>query len=114
MLEFTLQYVPQKAIKGQVLADLLADHPTLEIPIDLCETKAWRVWIDGSRASSGIGAGVVLESPYGIKSKLSFLLDFSCTNNQAEYEALLIALDILTKLGVHDVDIFGNFMLVVK
>ena len=26
--EFSLQYVPQKAIKGQALADFLAQHPS--------------------------------------------------------------------------------------
>ena len=64
--------------------------------------------------SSGSGVGVVLESPHGIKKKLSFMLDLSCTNNQVEYEALLITLEVLAELGVHDVDIFGDSMLVVK
>ena len=29
--EFTLVYFPHKSIKGQELADFLADHPSLEI-----------------------------------------------------------------------------------
>lgn len=30
MMEFTLSYVPAKAIKGQALADFEADHPNVE------------------------------------------------------------------------------------
>ena len=92
----------------------MADHSILEIPVEFYEAKSWRVWFDGARASSGSGAGVVLESPHGIKIKLSLLLDFLYLNNQAEYETLLIALAILAELGVHNVDIFGDSMLVVK
>ena len=29
--EFTLVYFPHKSVKGQALADFLADHPSLEI-----------------------------------------------------------------------------------
>ncbi len=31
LAEFTLCYVPQRAVKGQALADFLADHPCLDI-----------------------------------------------------------------------------------
>ena len=53
--EFTLQYVPQRAVKGQVLVDFLADHLTVEIPVDFYDAKTWKVWFDGSRVSSGSG-----------------------------------------------------------
>ena len=35
--EFSLQYVPQKAVKGQALVDFLAQHP---FPYDFGETEA--------------------------------------------------------------------------
>ena len=38
-------------------------------------------------------------APKGIKTTLSFNLVFKCTNNQAEYEALVIDLKILLELG---------------
>ncbi|XP_058185890.1 uncharacterized protein LOC131303114 [Rhododendron vialii] len=31
LMEFSFQYVPQKAVKGQALADFLADHPCVDI-----------------------------------------------------------------------------------
>lgn len=114
MLEFTLQYVPQKAIKGQVQAKFLVDNPILDMPMEFYEVKMWRVWFDGSRAASGSGAGIVLESPHGIKIRLSFLLNFPCMNNQAEYKALIISLDILVELEVYDINIFGDSIFIVK
>ncbi|KAM1833045.1 hypothetical protein ACFX13_022906 [Malus domestica] len=43
--EFSLQYVPQKAVKGQVLADFLAQHPypcgfgDTDVEIGMVETR---------------------------------------------------------------------------
>ena len=103
LAEFTLIYFPQKSVKGQALADFLADHPSLEIrkeeEVDLqvysVETQPWILKFDGSNIESSAGVGIVIVSPLGVKTTLSFNLDFDCTNNQAEYEALVIGLEIL-------------------
>lgn len=47
-------------------------------------------------------------------SSFSFQLDFECTNNGAEYEALIIGLEILLELNVTIVDILGDSQLVLK
>ena len=61
-----------------------------------------------------VGAGIVLISPKGIKTTLSFNLAFKCTNNQAEYKALVIGLEILMELGVQEVHIIGDYQLVLR
>ena len=48
---------------------------------------------------NSVRAGIVIVSPKGIKTTLSFNLAFKCTNNQAKYEALVICLEILLELG---------------
>ena len=56
LVEFTLIYFPQKSVKGQALADFLADHPSLEIrkeeEVDLqvysVENQPWILKFDGS------------------------------------------------------------------
>ena len=59
--EFALQCVPQKAMKGQALADFLVDHSFVYIEkLDMCEMKSWKVLFDGSRSQSSSGARVVL------------------------------------------------------
>ncbi|GKV27610.1 hypothetical protein SLEP1_g36766 [Rubroshorea leprosula] len=95
-----------KAVKGQALADFLADHPCLDVEAD--EEKGinlfsislvpWKLIFDGSSTETMSGARVVVISPSGLKTQMSFQLDFDCTNNQAEYEALIIGLEMLVEL----------------
>ena len=47
-------------------------------------------------------------SPKGVKTTLSFNLAFECTNNQAEYEALVIRIEIQLELGAKDVRVIGD------
>ncbi len=137
LTEFTFRYVPQKAVKGQAVADFLADHPGEEIenmdsldiananlltrahvclnnPIYSIHLTPWKLYFDGSKTDKASGAGVVLEEPLGIRHCYSFQLDFQCTNNRAEYEALIIGLEMLVELGVQSVEILGDSMLVLK
>ncbi|KAI5334732.1 hypothetical protein L3X38_024865 [Prunus dulcis] len=137
LTEFTLRYVPQKAVKGQAVADFLADHPGEEIenmdsldiananlltrahvclnnPIYSIHLTPWKLYFDGSKTDKASGAGVVLEEPLGIRHCYSFQLDFQCTNNRAEYEALIIGLEMLVELGIQSVEILGDSMLVLK
>ena len=58
------------------------------------------------------GDAIVIISPKGIKTTLSFNLAFKCTNNQAENEALVIGLEILLELGAQEIHIIGDFQLV--
>ena len=45
---------------------------------------------------------------------MSSRLDFSCTNNQTEYEALLFGLIMLWSIEVKHVDAYGDSLLVVQ
>ena len=49
----------------------------------------WSIFFDGSRNRNGLGAGVTLISPTLEKYYFYYRLQFSCTNNVAEYEALI-------------------------
>ncbi|XP_050222280.1 uncharacterized protein LOC126672372 [Mercurialis annua] len=117
MSEFTLVYVPQRAVKGQVLVDFLADHPGItfiEETINCCEIAIWEMWFHGSRTSQGAGTVVHIVSPFGASYQLSFRLYFECTNNQAEYEALIFGLEILSELRAKAISVKGDSLLVIK
>jgi hypothetical protein len=51
-------------------------------------SQVWTLYFDGSK-SQGSGARCVLIDPKGKRNFLSFILEFECTNNTAEYEALV-------------------------
>lgn len=95
LMEYQFHHVPQSAVRGQVLADFLADHPGLEI--DLAEVahqevvlaRPWVIQFDGSVTHKCSGAGLVIYSPTGKEFHFVVRLAFQCTNNQAEYEALV-------------------------
>ncbi|OMO77081.1 hypothetical protein CCACVL1_15211 [Corchorus capsularis] len=116
--EFSLNFVPQKAVKGQALADFLADHPCqMTLPeldeVMLVEPVPWILEFDGSKTELGAGAGIVLTSPSGKVFKFSFSLLFKCSNNQAEYEALIAGLELLIELKTYSVLIKGDSQLVI-
>ncbi|XP_008231803.1 PREDICTED: uncharacterized protein K02A2.6-like [Prunus mume] len=120
--EFTFQYVAQKSVKGQALADFLAHHPVqgqegeLEVEIDMThmEKNYWTMYFDGSSTETRSGAGVVIESPQGQRWQFVFQLDFKCTNNQAEYEALIIGLEILKGMKATRVLVYDDSQLVIN
>ncbi|XP_024179175.1 uncharacterized protein LOC112185201 [Rosa chinensis] len=69
---------------------------------------------DGSSTETSAGAGVVIESPEGQVFRFACQLDFACTNNQAEYEALIIGMEMLQEMGARRVLIIGDSQLVIN
>jgi ribonuclease HI len=61
------------------------------------------VFCDGSWETFGAGATVVLVAPSKVRTCYPVKLDFSCTNNIAEYEALLLGLWKLKAMGIRRV-----------
>ena len=51
--------------------------------------STWEVHVDEASNQKGSGVGLVLMSPEKVVIEKSLRLDFSATNNEAEYEALL-------------------------
>ncbi|KAA0056789.1 uncharacterized protein E5676_scaffold701G00340 [Cucumis melo var. makuwa] len=123
--QYNIIYISQKAIKGQQLADFLADHP---IPSDwkLCEdlpddevffTKVMEpstMYFDGTTRRSSVGAGIVLISPEKYMLPYSFALAEMCSNNVAEYHALIIGLQMALEFGVSLIEIYGDSKLIIN
>ena len=69
---------------------------------------------DGSACREGEGAGIWMR-PSGICTlRYSYKLIFNCTNNEAEYEAMILAILSLKKLQVRMVVLHGDSELVIK
>ncbi|XP_012850074.1 PREDICTED: uncharacterized protein LOC105969843 [Erythranthe guttata] len=106
--QFDIGYEAQAAIKGQVLADFLQGMTQGE------ESGEWRIFIDGSATQSGSGAGILLVSPEEDKYEYAIRLTFRASNNEAEYEALLHALQLAAGAGARILEIFSDSQLVVQ
>jgi ribonuclease HI len=68
---------------------------------------------DGAHSRSGKGAGIVLTSPSKQSYYFAFRLEFEATNNVAEYEALLLGLEIAKDMGIKILNIKGDSDLVI-
>ena len=69
--------------------------------------------MDGTANQQGSGVGLVLVSPKNITIEKSLRLSFSATNNEAEYETLLIGMMMIQKIGGKAVKVFSDSKLVV-
>ena len=125
---FDIKYMPRTSIKGQVLADLIAEfaEPPIEIvakeqnmdgksvdAISVQEPSRWKVCVDGAANQRGSELGLVLISPKKITIEKSLRLGFSATNNEAEYEALLQGMEMVQKIRGKAVEVFSDSRLVV-
>jgi ribonuclease HI len=99
--EFTIDYVHRSSIQSQALADFIADWTLWAHEEEINkDTEAWTVFCDGSWGTFGAGAVAVLVAPSKVKTCYAAKLDLSCTNNIAEYEALLLGLRKLRAIRI--------------
>jgi ribonuclease HI len=66
------------------------------------------MYFDMSYTLKGVRAGVVFISPEGDILKYVIQLDFSVTNNIAEYEGLVTGLQLAKELGIRRLLIWGD------
>ena len=60
---------------------------------------SWEVYVDGASNQKGSGIRLVLISPEKVIIEKSLRLDFSATNNEAEYEVLLTGMAMVQRMG---------------
>ena len=99
--EFDIQYRPRTAVKGQIVADFIAEYTQLEGK-GVEGHKQWSIHMDGSSNQHAGGTGVVIQTPEGDKIECMIRLDFLTTNNEAEYEALVAGLDLAKAAGAEN------------
>ncbi|XP_071708807.1 uncharacterized protein [Rutidosis leptorrhynchoides] len=115
-------YCARNAIKGQVMADYLAETaaniPAICDPVQLPAPppELWELYTDGATSSEGAGAGLILTGPHQEEHTYVLWFNFKVTNNETEYEALLAGMRIARELGVKklqayvDSQLFANLI----
>lgn len=90
-------------------------------PLEDDEDGLWTMDFDGAVGSDGSGIGVCIRSPFSVPNRVpskvqvcSYKLAFDCSNNEAEYEALIAGLKILQKLKTKKIAVYGDSELVIK
>ncbi|KAG5524128.1 hypothetical protein RHGRI_030950 [Rhododendron griersonianum] len=123
LAEFEITCVTPRAIKCQALADLLAQFPSgqcepleealPEKSITNKPSKSWTLSFDGAAGGAPGGAGIVLQSDEGEMEYMSYKLGFACSNNEAEYEALILGLLAANFRGISRLKIVGDSKLII-
>ena len=72
------------------------------------------MFFDGAARQEGAGVGVVFVSPQWQILLYSFSLSELCSNNVAEYQALIIGLQMAIKMGILQLEMFGDSKLVIN
>jgi ribonuclease HI len=72
------------------------------------KNQIWSVYFDGSKSKEGAGAGCVIIDPSGNKTLIACRLEFECTNNTTEYEALLQGLRKALDMNIQNLVVFGD------
>ncbi|XP_071714373.1 uncharacterized protein [Rutidosis leptorrhynchoides] len=114
--EHEISFSPKSAVKGQVLANYLAETAgDIEISYESKEIppppkQVWEMHTDG--ACGPEGAGIVLKSPEGEEYTFALRFIFPVTNNEAEYEALLSGMRVAKYLNVKELSVYVDSHLV--
>ena len=92
-MEFTLSNTPAQPTKTTQLAP--------DLPI-------WRLSVDEAANSQGSGVGLILTSPDGIDVEYTLRFGFQASNNKAEYEAVIVGLNLAHSIGADQLEICSD------
>ena len=107
VVEFTEPEIEELTSVGNMDEKLVGTISQYRLP-------TWEVYVDGASNQKGLEVGLVLMSPEKVVIEKSLRLDFSATNNEAEYEALLVGMAMVQKMGGKSIKLFSDSRLVIS
>ncbi|XP_058008191.1 uncharacterized protein LOC131182863 [Hevea brasiliensis] len=127
--QYDIVYMTRKAVKGSIIADLLAENPIeeyealdFEFPdeyVNIVEEEmgeqsdVWQMYFDGAVNLLGSGIGSILVSPDGKHFPIVVKLKFECTNNVAEYEACVSGSQAAIEMKIKKLEVYGDLALII-
>ncbi|XP_074315701.1 uncharacterized protein LOC141651909 [Silene latifolia] len=120
---YDLQFEPRTAIKSQALADFVSDfcpatrgeaEEGILTMMGSQDGEIWTLYIDGASNARGAGVGLVLRSPKGDMIVQAIRCEFKATNNEAEYEVLILGMQMASGLKVRNLRVYSVSLLVVN
>ena len=72
------------------------------------------MYFDGAVNQFGVGVGIILLTPEGKVVPITKKLAFKVINNEAEFKAYALGMEVLIALGVTEVKIFWDSILVIN
>ena len=104
---------PRTRIKKQVLSDFIMEF-TPRPPRQSNLLKGWVLNVDCTSNGRGAEFGIILTPPKGPIIEQSYTLRFCATNNEVEYEAVIMGLKIETTIGIQELEVRCDSLLIVS
>ncbi|KAL0367314.1 UNVERIFIED_CONTAM: Ribonuclease HI [Sesamum radiatum] len=111
--EYDISYMSRTTIKAQALADFISEITKMSVK-DTSQDQVWLLHIDGSSTTQGSGAGIVITTPQGEDLEFAIKFGFKASNNEAEYEALVIGMRMTHEAGARHLLAYSYSQLIVK
>ncbi|KAL0446201.1 UNVERIFIED_CONTAM: Ribonuclease HI [Sesamum latifolium] len=105
--------MPKTTIKAQALADIVSKIAEMSVK-DTSLDQVWLLHVDGSSTTQDSGAGIVIMTPQGEDLEFAIKFDFKASNNEAEYEALVIGMRMAHEAGARHLLAYSDSQLIVK
>ena len=99
--------------------EIIKDVDNLNI-VNIIEIKVvvnistWTLYFDGAKSKEGVGAGCLLVDPQGNRTCIACRMEFNCTNNTVEYEALIQGLKKSIDLDIKELIAYGDSEIIVR
>ncbi|XP_074301332.1 uncharacterized protein LOC141632713 [Silene latifolia] len=119
---YDLEFESRTAIKSRATRTLCrltqrlrtrAEQDILNLEEDKGE-QVWELHMDGASNAKGAGVGLVLKSPQGDLIVQAVRCEFKATNNEAEYEALILGLKLALDLKIRRLQVCSDSKLIVN
>lgn len=113
--EYITKYQHRLALKGQVIVDFIVELPQNSSHlVDSPREGWWTLHVDEACRASGAGIGLILQPLTEELLKQAIWLSFPASNNEAEYEAILVKLDLALTLAIVKLKICINSQLIIE
>ncbi|KAL0288369.1 UNVERIFIED_CONTAM: Ribonuclease HI [Sesamum angustifolium] len=111
--EYDITYLPRTIIKAQALAGFISEIVGISLG-DTPKVEKWLLHVDRSSTIQGSGVCIVVTSPHGEDLEFAVKFGLKASNNEAEYEALLVGMKMAHEAGAKYLVAYSDSQLVVK
>lgn len=116
LTKYDTQFKPQTTVKKEITASLLIEL-SVSLPSSRCEVQdfkiEWSFYVEGTSSEQGARAGIVCNTLDGIITQRAIKFEFPASNNEVEYEAHVLGLQLTQELRASILQVYSDSQLTI-